>query len=109
MNHDESILQSQIVQALSLHRIYAFMVPNDAAGKISQAKAGRLAAMGLRAGASDLLVVLPGRVIFMEVKTPTGKQSKSQAIFQSVVEALGHQYALVRSVDEAMAAVKNNA
>jgi hypothetical protein len=106
MNHDESILQADIVQALSLHRIYCLMIPNDAAGKISKARAGRLAAMGLRAGASDILVILPGRVIFLEVKTPTGRQSPAQKVFQEIVESLGHEYRLVRSVDEALAAVK---
>ena len=104
MKHEESLLQSSIVQSLSLHRIYCLMIPNDAAGKISPKQAGRLKSMGLRAGASDLLVILPGRVIFMEVKTPTGRQSPAQKNFQSIVEGLGHQYALVRSVDEALAA-----
>ncbi|HSW63606.1 MAG TPA: VRR-NUC domain-containing protein [Dissulfurispiraceae bacterium] len=111
MNHDESILQSQIVQALSLHRIYCFAVSNELLGN-SRGAARKMAifkAMGLRSGVSDLVVVLPGRVIFLEVKTTTGRQSPAQKNFQSIVEGLGHQYALVRSVDEALAAVKNNA
>ncbi len=105
MNHDESILQSQIVQALSLHRIYCFSVPNELLGS-SKGAARKMAifkAMGLRPGVSDLVVVLPHRVIFLEVKTPTGRQSPAQKVFQSIVQALGHQYTLVRSVDEALA------
>ena len=60
----------------------------------------RLKTMGLRSGASDLVVVLPGRVMFVEVKTPTGKQSPAQVKFQQTVEALGHEYIVVRSVEE---------
>jgi hypothetical protein len=67
-------------------------------------QAMRLKSMGLRAGASDLLVVLKNKVIFLEVKTPTGRQSEAQKIFQKIVESLGHEYYIVRSVDEALKA-----
>jgi hypothetical protein len=79
------------------------MIPNDAAGKISPKQAGRLKSMGLRAGASDLLVVLPRRIIFMEVKIPGETQKPKQKDFQQIVEDRGFEYVLVRSVDEALA------
>lgn len=40
------------------------------------------------------------RVIFIEVKSPTGRQSKDQIIFQGLVEAQGAEYHLIRSVEE---------
>jgi hypothetical protein len=109
-NHPESLLQANIVATLSLHRIYCFAVSNELLGATKGAarKMAIFKAMGLRSGVSDLVVILPGRVLFLEVKTPTGRQSPAQKVFQEIVESLGHYYVLVRSVDEALAAVKNN-
>ena len=48
----------------------------------------RFVAMGLRAGVSDLVVVLEGRVIFVEVKTPKGRLSEHQRFFRAKVRSL---------------------
>lgn len=104
MNHDESILQAAIVQALSLLGIFLFMVPNDAAGATTAAKGARLKALGLRAGVSDLVLMgKDGRAYFLEIKTPTGKLSESQKKFQALCAARGWPYAVARSVAEATA------
>ena len=58
----------------------------------------RKIATGLKSGASDLIVLFPNRVIFCEVKTPTGTQSEAQKDFQEQVENLGFEYILVRSL-----------
>ena len=55
-------------------------------------------ATGLKRGASDLIVLFPNRVVFCEVKTPTGVQSEAQKDFQEQVENLGFEYILVRSL-----------
>ena len=57
-------------------------------------------ATGLLSGVSDLIVVLPSKVLFVEVKTTTGKQSKNQIKFQKEVTDLGFEYHLVRSLDD---------
>ena len=50
-------------------------------------------------GESDLtLFCKGGRTIFIEVKTPTGRQSKKQKRFQTAVERLGFEYIIMRSV-----------
>jgi hypothetical protein len=54
--------------------------------------------MGLRPGASDLVLVLKNRVIFMEVKTTDGKQSPAQERFEARVKELGHEYVVVRNL-----------
>jgi hypothetical protein len=102
MRHEESFIQAQIVQLLSLRRIFAFSVPNELLGGARGAarKMTLFRALGLRSGVSDLVVVLPGKILFLEIKTPTGKQSESQKVFQSMVESLGHQYAIARSVED---------
>jgi len=55
---------------------------------------------GVLSGVSDTIAILPNRVIFIEFKTETGIQSDKQKKFQSEVEALGHEYFLVRSESE---------
>lgn len=103
MKHDESAIQSAIVSALSLARVYLFMVPNGEMGKISQAAAGRARSMGLRAGISDLVLIGPsGTAYFMEVKTATGKLSEAQRKFMDLCAKRGWNYAVVRSVEESL-------
>lgn len=60
----------------------------------------RRVSMGLRKGAADLVLVLPGYVIFLEIKKEDGIQKKEQRLFQDKVEALGHRYEIVRSLEE---------
>ena len=42
-------------------------------------------------------VIIP---LWIEVKSATGKQSELQKSFQAQVEAEGHRYAIVRSIDD---------
>lgn len=95
----EDRIQYEIVKYLQSIGVYFFSVPNDAGGRSVQAMA-RAKSMGLRAGVSDMVLVLPGRVIFMEVKTEEGKASHLQDVFRDRVRELGHQYEIVRSVDD---------
>lgn len=86
-------------------RCLIFAIPNEGNWMLQQ--------VGLLSGASDLVIfhrteataALPPRVIFMEVKTPTGKQSGKQRAFEAHVRAMGLEYCLVRSVDGAKAAI----
>jgi hypothetical protein len=53
------------------------------------------------AGVSDILGVMPdgtGRMLAVEVKTPKGRQSPDQILFQKRLERLGGVYILARSV-----------
>lgn len=95
----EDRIQYDIVRWLQDRKIFFFSVPNDAGGRSVQAMA-RAKSMGLRAGVSDLVVVLPWRVIFMEVKTDDGKPSHLQDVFRDRITELGHRYEIVRSVED---------
>ena len=55
---------------------------------------------GLLGGASDLIVLLKGRILFVEMKDHKGTQSPKQIKFQSQVENLGYKYYLVRTLKE---------
>jgi hypothetical protein len=76
----------------------------------SGTRAGRqrqaiLSGMGVCPGWSDLVVLAEGRVLFLEVKTPAGRLSPAQRAFRDVVREQGHGFAVVRSIDEARAAL----
>lgn len=75
-----------------------FSVPNG--GTRSKREAMTFKATGLVAGVSDLIVVQPNRIIFIEVKIDKGVQSDKQKEFEKTVKELGFQYYVVRSLDE---------
>lgn len=53
-------------------------------------------------GEPDLtLFTKTGETIFIEIKTPTGRQSQKQKHFQKVVESYGFRYMIMRSVENA--------
>ncbi|MDP6038882.1 MAG: VRR-NUC domain-containing protein [Candidatus Latescibacteria bacterium] len=113
---DESTLQSQIVELLSRladkGRFSFFSVPNEnkflslLPKNIAIAITNKLKAMGMVPGAADLCVVQDGRIYFMEVKTEKGRQSANQKLFQTAMIEVGAKYILVRSVNEALLALK---
>lgn len=63
--------------------------------------AGNVAkSMGVVAGVSDLELIASGCIIFIEMKTQTGVQSAEQMAFALKVQARGHMYVIIRSVQE---------
>ena len=59
-----------------------------------------LKGIGLTAGVADMTYLSPKGAVFIEFKTPKGKQSLSQKWWQGVVEAVGYKYVVIRSVEE---------
>jgi hypothetical protein len=52
-------------------------------------------------GQPDIIAILPGGVFCgIEVKTPKGRQSPDQILFQKRLEAIGGRYILARSVTD---------
>src|SRR5690606_21894851 len=115
-------LQNDIILWMSINRpdLVIFSVPNESIpellGSLEYKLKGnsilniirqvasivlrKLINTGLLKGVSDLVVVLPQKVIFVELKQPKGVQSKFQKVFQNRVEKLGHEYYIVRSLEE---------
>ena len=56
--------------------------------------------MGLKAGASDTIIIAPNRVVFVEFKLPNGTHQANQLEYKQQVEELGHEYVTIRSVDQ---------
>jgi hypothetical protein len=103
----ESKLQQQIFEwynnnyCLKHHspRGMIFAIPNG--GTRNKLEAITLKATGLLAGASDLIIIFPnGQLVFLELKTDTGKQSDKQIEFEKRVTELGFEYKLIRSLEE---------
>jgi len=78
-------------------RCVIFSVPNE--GKSAQEQMYKKS-LGMKSGVSDLIVLIPNKVIFIECKDEKGKQSNNQKEFEKTVSALGFEYHVVRSLDE---------
>ena len=109
----EADAQRAIVQALR------FALPRDAivhhcanevteAGSRGARRQSILVGMGVHPGFADLIVISGDRVLFLEVKSQTGRLRKSQEVFRDTVCAQGFGWALVRSVDDALGALADH-
>lgn len=100
--HIESDIQKECVRLFRLFYpgFLVFSVPNG--GSRNAREAAILSAEGVLPGVSDLIVVARGRVLFVEMKSPRGRQSRYQKEFQDRIEALGHEYRICHSVHEFM-------
>lgn len=74
-----------------------FSVPNE--GKSTKEQIYKKM-LGMKSGVSDLIVVLNGKVLFIECKDHVGKQSDNQIKFEQDVTKLGHKYYLVRNLED---------
>ena len=109
----EADAQRAIVQALRVamprdaivHQAVNEIAANDRRGQIRQSI---LVGMGVHAGFADLIVISGGRVLFLGVKSQTGRSRKSQEVFRDTVCAQGFGWALVRSVDDALGALADH-
>jgi len=105
--HPEADAQRQIVAALRAvlpPRSIVHHSANEQRGSDPAARRAQAIAqgMGVHAGFSDLVVLTSGRVIFLEVKSATGRPSGAQLEFRDEVTAQGHIWALVRSPADAL-------
>ena len=66
--------------------------------------AGRLVRFGTP-GAPDIMAIVGGQFVGLEVKSARGKLSKRQEAWRKACEAAGGIYRVCRSVDDALAAI----
>ncbi len=79
-----------------------------AGSKAARQRQAILTGMGVVAGFPDLIVLTGGRVLFLEVKSPTGRLSPAQREFRDKVQAQDFGWALVRSVEDALGALADH-
>lgn len=105
----EDALQRQIVAKFRAHD--AFVIMTDAVGPAlkfigdQQRRMGFISwskARGWEKGVPDLLIVWKGKVLFLELKTPTGKGrlSEEQKIWQQRIINAGYEYACWKTLTE---------
>lgn len=100
MKHEESDMQRACVKWFRLQypSCVVFAVPNG--GARNRVTGAVMKAEGVLAGVADLVIVAPGRVFFVELKTQDGRLRDTQRDFADAVRRLGHEYAVCRSFDE---------
>lgn len=103
----EADLQRAVVQALRVALPRTTIIHHCAnevtePGPRGAKRQAILVGMGVHPGFADLMVLVEGRVLFLELKSPKGRLAASQEAFRNAVLAQGHTWALVRSVDEAL-------
>ena len=77
-----------------------FAIPNG--GARNEITGAKLKAEGVVAGVADLCLAVPrcGGVLFIEMKTPTGRQSQSQLQWQAAVSIVGNTYVIIRTLED---------
>ena len=67
--------------------------------------AQRLKSLGVQPGVADLMFLIDGKAVALELKTEIGTQSKSQADFQERFERAGGRYCVGYGLNEVIAAL----
>lgn len=110
---EEARLQSALLDYLAwtVPGVTAFAIPN-ASLRTRTGKAANFVP-GLRKGVFDLCLILPplpatlpGRVVFVEVKTEAGALSGDQQAFQDILIRAHVPHCIVRSIDDLREALK---
>lgn len=107
MATSEGKIQTAICKELRKRGVFFFRVNNM---PVYDPKLGGYRSQGEYAlnGVPDIIAILPGGIFCgLEVKSKTGKPSADQVFFHKRCERLGARYHVVRSVEEAVAAVDN--
>jgi hypothetical protein len=111
MKKDESKIQHEIVMWFNNNyclknsnpQCLIFSVPNE--GKNAREQMYKKS-LGMKSGVSDLIVVIPNKILFIECKDEKGKQRETQIEFENSVKKLGFEYHLVRTLAEFQDIVK---
>lgn len=99
----EKDTQTACIQLLTANRIF-FYRQNSGALKD---KTGRTVYFGTP-GAPDILAVIRGIYVGIEVKDVKGKLNANQEAFKAQLEKAGGIYLTIRNIDELVAFLKNN-
>jgi hypothetical protein len=102
-DESEGDLQRRCVTAL---RDLGWFVSASANGiKCTPRQMSIMKSRGLVVGFPDIQALKPGRVVFIELKTPTGIVSDAQHICHSTLRVLGFEVYVCTSLDEVLEAV----
>ena len=109
MKHKESELQISCVRWFSYqypqYRMLLYHPRNEgsASGRKARTQQAIAKAEGVVAGVADLILQIPtpySSCLAIEMKTPTGKQSKEQKLFELYIHAARGRYVVCRSIGD---------
>lgn len=105
-NFPEAALQRACVDLLAVYEAQGWLTYFAVLNNPRNAAHGRnQKLMGLRAGMTDLCIVINrGQVLFCELKAGT-KLSPAQKDWRDLLQAFGHPWFLIESVDDLVAAL----
>lgn len=78
--------------------------PNEGMNKVQYRK--KQLAMGMKPGWPDLEIFCNGKVLFLELKSPTGYASKTQKEIHSTIDANGFKTFVCRTINDVKAALQ---
>ena len=102
----EHLFQQQIIQYLHMFNIFVFETDVMDGLKFLNNQQSRLAFiqhhknMGYVKGQPDLVAVMNGKVVFIELKTDKGRQSKEQKEVEQEIKKRGVDYIVIRSLED---------
>ena len=122
MRQEEHNIQVACVRWFNLqypqYRGLLFAVPNGGARNL--VTAAKLKAEGVTPGVADLLLLVPQWYttwrgyegclyagLCIEMKTPKGRQSPEQKVWQYNVEGVGYKYSVCHSIEEFVDTINN--
>jgi hypothetical protein len=107
MRHEESKMQQLCVKWFRMQypqlAELLIAIPNGGARK--RIEGAIMKAEGVMKGAADLALFFPSKnyhALFIEMKTPKGRQQPSQKYWQRKVEWAGYKYVICRSFEDFM-------
>lgn len=113
IKHDESMLQGQCYRwfQVSYPQYRGLLVStfNELSGLVSPIQVAKFKQKGLTPGVSDMSFFLPRGVfhgLFIELKTPIGRQRDDQKRWQQAVEAAGYRYEIIRTFEDFQSLIK---
>lgn len=98
-NQPEKVIENAILDYLLMYDVMFFKIQNVGIFDPTK-KTFRKPSRHHKAGVSDILGIINGRFVAIEVKTPTGRLSKSQAKFLDEVKNNGGLTLVARSVED---------
>lgn len=101
---NESDLQIKIIKYFRKEypNYIIFSVPNELARNNV-----KLRAMGVLNGVSDIIILLEGKTLFIELKNGYNKQTDAQMYFENKVKQLGFDYFVIRDLETFKETIKS--
>lgn len=96
----ESEVQAAILDWLAWKKVFAYRNNSGAFAIPEEGNHQRRFFRAAVVGAPDIVCVIAGQYVGIEVKAPKGKQSDHQKAFQEQLEAAGGKYILAYSIDD---------